>query len=167
MPERVSVRFYICEETNCQDEPSLLPVAEQLWLEYTQDGVQDVADLLMSNPNSFTPSMCRSIQEKLCTRKYDDVRQELGTPDDCEESSDPSLVNLNNLGLHSTQEVVESDLGSDDLNLITEPDKLWLELCGDIDVKITQSLANLYSHLEWNHQATTVTPGKNVKSVRM
>ncbi|XP_047007804.1 rho guanine nucleotide exchange factor 28 isoform X5 [Ictalurus punctatus] len=150
--EKVSVRLYSWEDGNRCSQPA--PMSEELSLEYKWDTVQEVADLLISDPDNLTSSMHVDIQRKFCLV----------------ESIQPGQNSLDVNEQHGTSRLDEN-LGLDQrLKLKTESGKhnpeenpgCWepdpggckLEPCSAIDVKITQAVSNMYSLLEWNNQKT-------------
>ncbi|XP_053474284.1 rho guanine nucleotide exchange factor 28 isoform X3 [Ictalurus furcatus] len=150
--EKVSVWLYSWEDGSRCSQPT--PMSEELSLEYKWDTVQEVADLLISDPDNLTSSMHVDIQRKFCLvesiqpgQNSLDVNEQHGTSRlDENLGLDQRLKLKTESGNHNPEENPEC----------WEPDPggCKLEPCSAIDVKITQAVSNMYSLLEWNNHKT-------------
>ncbi|KAB5522559.1 hypothetical protein PHYPO_G00160970 [Pangasianodon hypophthalmus] len=153
--ERVSVQLYCWEESSSYNQPTLM--SEELLLEYKWDAIQEVADLLISDPDNLTSSTHVDIQRKLCLGESIQPGQ---SSSDTNEQHGTSRLDEESLGLGQRLYKLKKESGNHNLE---ENPECWepdpgegcrLEPCGAVDVKITQAVSNMSSLLEWNNQKT-------------
>lgn len=159
MAEKVSVQLYSWEESSSCNQPTLM--SEELSLEYKWDTVQEVADLLISDPDNLNSSTHVDIQRKFCLDERIQSGQNVTT-----EHHETSRPDEECSGLGQRLDKLEKDSGS--CNLEENPE-CWKpdegcrdEPCSVLDVKITQAVSNMYSLLEWSNQKPQETQGRSI-----
>ncbi|XP_060719295.1 rho guanine nucleotide exchange factor 28 isoform X2 [Tachysurus vachellii] len=151
--EKVSVQLYCWDESSSCNQPTLM--SEELSLEYKWDTIQEVADLLISDPDNFTTSTHVDIQRKFCSG--DSIQPEQNSSD-MNEQHGMSTLDEESLRLSQTLNKMKKESGShnpEETPECCEPDPgegFKLEPCGEVDVKITQAVSNMFSLLEWSNQ---------------
>ncbi|XP_060769019.1 rho guanine nucleotide exchange factor 28 isoform X3 [Neoarius graeffei] len=149
--EKVSVQLYCWEESSSCNQPTLM--SDELSLEYKLDAIQDMADLLISDPDNLNSSTHMEIQQKFCRgesiqpgQKSSDMKEQHGT----------SRLDEETLALGQRLDKLKKESGNHKPEC-WEPDPgegSKLEPCGTVDMKITQAVSNTYCLLEWNNQKT-------------
>ncbi|KAK1806754.1 hypothetical protein P4O66_005252 [Electrophorus voltai] len=165
VPERVLLWVYCWDQGSTCGQMTTLLSSEALLLEYKLDDIQEVADLLLSTPDLLTSSKCQEIKKKYC---LDGSLQ-------CEETSsdvqygpsgfaEPEETSGSDQRLHESKEQAgagrENNPSSRGNSVCCKHGlecRCAKELPIDADVKITQALANIQSHLHWNSQKTQET----------
>lgn len=164
--EKVSVQFYCWEEGSSCNQPTLM--SEELSLDYKCDAIQEVADLLISDPDNLTSSTHVDIQRKLCLGES--IQPGQNSSDKTEQHRTPRL-NEESLGLGQRLDKLKIESGSHNSEENPEcwepnPDEgCKLEPCTAVDVKITQAVSNMFCLLEWNDQKTQESQGKRITVV--
>lgn len=160
MAEKVSVQLYRWEESSSCSQLTL--VSEELSLEYKRDTIQEVADLLIANPENFTSSTHVDIQRKF---GLGDSIPPAQNSSDTTEQHVTSAIDKESLGLNQSLDEPQTESGSHnpgETPKCCKPDPgegCKLEPCGAVDVKITQAVSNTYSLLEWNNPKTQESQG--------
>lgn len=162
MAEKVSVQLYCWEESSSCNQPTLM--SDELSLEYKWDAIQDMADLLISDPDNLNSSTHMEIQQKFCRgesiqpgQKNSDMNEQHGT----------SRLDEESLALGQRLDQLKKESGNHKPEC-WEPDPgegSKLEPCGAVDMKITQAVSNTYCLLEWNNQKTQESQGKSMTLV--
>ncbi|XP_035382519.1 rho guanine nucleotide exchange factor 28 isoform X3 [Electrophorus electricus] len=171
VPERVLLWVYCWDQGSTCGQMTTLLSSEALLLEYKLDDIQEVADLLLSTPDLLTSSKCQEIKKKYC---LDGSLQ-------CEETSsdvqygpsgfaEPEETSGSDQRLHESKEQAgagrENNPSSRGNSVCCKHGlecRCAKELPIDADVKITQALANIQSHLHWNSQKTQETQDLHCK----
>lgn len=160
MAEKVSVQLYCWDESSSCNQPTLM--SEELSLEYKWDTVQEVADLLISNPDNFTSSTHVDIQRKFCPGDSFQIEQ---NSSDMNEQHGSSTLDKETLELGQRLDTLKTESGSHNPE---ETPKCWEPDPGvvfKLDVKITQAVSNMFSLLEWSNQKTQESQGKSITLV--
>lgn len=137
-------------------------------LEYKWDAIQEVADLLISDPDNLTTSTHVDVQRKFCQgesiqpgQDRSDLNEQLGT----------SRLDEESLGLGQRLDKLKKESGShnpEQNSECWEPDPgegCKLEPCSTVDMRITQAVSNMCSLLEWNNQKAQESQGKSITVV--
>ncbi|KAL7834641.1 hypothetical protein SRHO_G00288880 [Serrasalmus rhombeus] len=166
VPEKVLLQVYRWEDSSNQVTP--LSESQELSLDYKRNNVQEVADLLISNPDLLTSINYQDIQRKFClgeSFRSGQKSSDITTPP--ASSSQEQLEET--LGFDkSLDEPKERLPGEEKDHSPSDRSACWElgpehgctpEPCSTVDVKITQALANCQSYLEWTGQKTQESQG--------
>ncbi|XP_066514614.1 rho guanine nucleotide exchange factor 28 isoform X2 [Hoplias malabaricus] len=158
VPEKVSLQVYCWKDIS--NQVTLLSGSEELSLEYKQDKIQEVADLLVSNPDLLSSCTYQDIRRKVCLGESFQSWQNSSA---ITVESEPSVQELLEVTLGFDQRLDKPKEGppGEDSHSPNDSSACWelgpehkctSELCSTVDVKITQALANSHSYLEWSSQ---------------
>ncbi|XP_036435838.1 rho guanine nucleotide exchange factor 28 isoform X2 [Colossoma macropomum] len=166
VPEKVSLQVYRWEDSSNQVTP--LSESQELSLDYKRDNVQEVADLLISNPDHLTSINYQDIQRKFCLGE--NFRFGQNSSDMTIQPGSSSQEQLEEtLGFDKSLDEPKEGLPGEEKDHSPSDSSACWELgpehgctpkpCSTVDVKITQALANCQSYLEWTGQKTQESQG--------
>ncbi|XP_072530075.1 rho guanine nucleotide exchange factor 28 isoform X2 [Salminus brasiliensis] len=159
VPEKVSLQVYSWEEDSNQVTP--LSGSEELLLEFKQDNMQEVADLLILKPDLLTSSTYQDIQRKFSLGENFQSTQDSSAVTVQSRTSSQDQGPGKTLGPDQRLDepviapVEEKNHSLSDSSAFWELDtahRCTLQPCSAVDVRITQALVNMYSYQKWNSQ---------------
>lgn len=161
--EKVSVQVYCWKESDSCNQPNLM--SEECLLEYKWDTIQEVAELLVSDPDNLNSSTYVDIQRKFCPG---DSNQPEQSSSDLIEQLGTLRLDEGSLGLSQRPDELKKESGShkpEENHEYWEPDLgkgYRLEPYSAVDVRITRAVSNMYSFMEWNNQKAQESQGKSI-----